>query len=48
MRYEVYDVNYEVMASFNDYIDALDYFNNNPCMFIFDTKVNKVVEGNDK
>ena len=48
MRYEVYDKNYEVMTSFNNYIDALDFFNNNPCKFIYDTILNIVVEGNDK
>ena len=48
MRFEVYDTNYEVMESFNDYLDALDYFNNNPCMFVYDTILEKVVEGSDK
>ena len=48
MRFEVYDLNYEVMASFDEYLDALDYYNNNPCMFVYDTLTNKVVEGSDK
>lgn len=48
MRFEVYDMNYEVMASFDEYIDALDYFNNNPCMFVYDTIAKRVVEGTDK
>lgn len=48
MRYEVYDINYEVMASFAEYLDALDYFNDNPCKFIFDTVSETVVEGSDK
>lgn len=48
MRFEVYDTNYEVMTSFNDYLDALDYFNNNHCMFVYDTTLEKVVEGSDK
>ena len=48
MRFEVYDENYEVMASFNEHLDALDYFNNNPCKFVYDTTLRKVVEGSDK
>ena len=48
MRFEVYDENYEVMASFNEHLDALDYFNNNPCKFVYDTILGKVVEGSDK
>jgi len=48
MRFEVYDCNYEVMASFDKHIDALDFFNNNPCMFVYDTILHKVVEGRDK
>lgn len=48
MRFEVYDTNYEVMASFDEYLDALDYYNDNPCMFVYDTLTNKVVEGSDK
>jgi len=48
MRFEIYDINNEVMESFNDYTDALDYFNNNPCKFVYDTILNKVVEGSDR
>ena len=48
MRYEVYDINYEVMASFAEYLDALDYYNDNPCKFIYDTEQEMVVEGSDK
>lgn len=48
MRFEVYDINYEVMASFDEYLDALDYYNDNPCMFVYDTLTHKVVEGSDK
>ena len=48
MRFEVYDTNYEVMASFDEYLDALDYYNDNPCKFVYDTLTNKVVEGSDK
>lgn len=48
MRFEVYDENYEVMASFNEYLDALDYFNDNPCKFVYDTILDEVVEGSDK
>ncbi len=48
MRYEVYDCNYEVMESFDSYLDALDFFNDNPCMFVYDTITNKVVEGSDR
>ena len=44
MRFEVYDANYEVMTSFNDYLDALDYFNNNSCLFVYDTVFGVVVE----
>ena len=47
-RFEVYDSNNEVMESFVNYVDALDYFNNNPCKFVYDTKLNLVVEGSDK
>jgi len=48
MRFEVYDENYEVMASFDEHLDALDYFNDNPCKFVYDTILGKVVEGSDK
>lgn len=47
-RFEVYDCNHEVMADFDDYADALDYYANNPCMFIYDVALGKVVEGSDE
>ena len=48
MRFEIYDINYEVIVSFEEYIDALEYYNNNSCMFVYDTHTNKIVEGSDK
>lgn len=49
MRYEVYDHNYEVEASFDEYLDALDYYNDHlTCKFVYDTVTDEVVEGSDK
>lgn len=47
-RYEVYDCNKEVMESFDDHLDALDYYNDNNTMFVYDCEKNKIVEGSDE
>lgn len=48
MRYEVYDINYEVVDSSDDLQDAQISAEYENAKFILDTKTNKIVYGSDK
>ena len=42
-RYEIYDINDEVMERADDFRDALDYAENNNAKFVMDIRTNKIV-----
>lgn len=47
-RYEIYDINDEVMERADDLRDALDYAENNNAKFVMDIQTNEIVWGSDE
>ena len=47
-RYEIYDINDEVMGRADDLRDAQDYAENNGAKFIMDVETNEIVWGSDE
>ena len=47
-RYEIYDINNEVMECADDLRDAQDYAENNGAKFIMDVETNEIVWGSDE
>ena len=47
-KYEIYDINDEVMERTDDLRDAQDYAENNDAKFIMDVETNEIVWGSDK
>ena len=47
-RYEIYDINDEVMERADDLRDAQDYAENNGAKFIMDVETNEIVWGSDE
>ena len=47
-RYEIYDINSEVMECADDLCDAQDYAENNGAKFIMDVETNEIVWGSDE
>ena len=47
-KYEIYDINHEVMERMDDLRDAQDYAETNNAMFIMDVETNEIVWGSDE